>query len=133
MAKSFRERFGASEDDETYPDCWGEGYDRFDEACRDCSRRMSCRIESEDSNSIKRERVNQRPRHARTRSGVHKEEYSRPREEKRHSYYADSHSGAGKMPREGEGHGERLGKNIMASLIRAIAFEVLEFFSKWQF
>jgi len=135
MAKSFSERFGSTAgNDETFPACWGDEYDRFDEGCRECPKSMSCRMEFGDNHTIQKERIQKRPRRYRMRSGVHKEEEgSRPRSETRRSYYADAHSGAGSMPREGEGHGERLGKNIMASLIRAIAFEVLEFFSKWQF
>lgn len=133
MPKSFSERFGAASEDEEFPGCWGDEFDRFDEVCRVCPKKMSCRMECEDSATINKGRIKQRPRRYRMRPGAQEEESSRPREEHRRSYYAGAHSGAGRMPREGEGHGERLGKNIMASLIRAIAFEVLEFFSKWQF
>jgi hypothetical protein len=112
-----------------YPPCWSVSYDEYNEACtRQCGKRMSCKAHYDEAKGINKPTPIVRQYQPPVRPPL--SPMLRPQQVD----VGNPHDGcAGIQPREGEEYWERLGKNVLAGVIRAVAYEFLEFFKRWQF
>lgn len=119
-----------SEEEEHTPPCWGKSYDADDDRCQTCGRRLSCKADYQEKYGS---RVPiRRTTYATARPAAATSSSTGPA--RTSAAPSDPHAGcAGVQPEEGESHAERLGKNVLAAIIRAIAYEVLEFFKRYHF
>lgn len=125
----FAEEVDRREEEHT-PPCWGKSYDADDDRCQVCARRLSCKSEYQEKYGS---RVPiRRTTYATSRLATDPSTSTGPT--RTSAAPSDPHAGcAGAQPEEGESHAERLGKNVLAAIIRAIAYEVLEFFKRYHF
>lgn len=119
------------------PQCWGLFYEEDQADCRGCMKSASCRAQFIANRDLNRGRPivvssSQPSTMSQARQTQQQQNYYSPPPQQGYAYHYMEQKKMDYVPKPGEGYGERLGKNILASIIQTICKEIFGFFNEYR-